>query len=280
MTDVVDLPAVDALERAAIRHELPCGSGTMVWRAWGEGRPVVLLHGGSGSWNHWVRNIAPLVDSGRRVLVPDLPGFGESALPPAGTDADALPEPVEDALRALLGDAECDLVGFSLGAMVGGFIAAHWPARARRLVLAGAPALGIPRAPWIGLRPWADLPEGPERDAAHRANLEALMLAGPVAIDSLAVALHARNMARDRMKKRRIALTDVLLRTLRHVRCPVYGIWGERDALYRDRNPLLAPALAAARDFRGLTLVPEAGHWVQFQQPVAFNAALARALAG
>ena len=269
------MPAVDALERAAIRHELPCGSATMAWRVWGEGRPVVLLHGGSGSWNHWVRNIAPLVGSGRRVLVPDLPGFGESSLPPGGNDADALPGPVEGALQALLGDAECDIVGFSLGAMVGAFITAHWPLRVRRLVLAGAPALGIPRAPWIGLRPWADLPEGPARDAAHRANLEALMLAAPVAIDSLAVALHARNMARDRMKKRRIALTDVLLRTLRHVRCPVYGIWCELDALYRGRNAMLAPALATAADFRGLTLIPDAGHWVQFEQPVAFNAALA-----
>jgi pimeloyl-ACP methyl ester carboxylesterase len=28
-----------------------------------------------------------------------------------------------------------------------------------------------------------------------------------------------------------------------------------------------------------LTLIPDAGHWVQFEQPAAFNAALARALA-
>ena len=40
---------------------------------------MLLLHGGSGSWTHWLRNIQPLVDAGRQVLVPDLPGFGDSA---------------------------------------------------------------------------------------------------------------------------------------------------------------------------------------------------------
>ena len=94
------------LEARARREETPCGNGSLVWHFWGEGQPVVLLHGGSGSWTHWVRNIEPLVASGRQVLVPDMPGFGESALWPAGMDASALPEPIEAGLRALAGDAE------------------------------------------------------------------------------------------------------------------------------------------------------------------------------
>lgn len=39
------------------------------------------------------------------------------------------------------------------------------------------------------------------------------------------------------------------------------------------------PAAAAAPDFRGMHLVPNAGHWVQFEQPEAFDAALLAALA-
>ena len=31
----------------AVRAETPCGAGSLVWRAWGRGRPLVLLHGGS-----------------------------------------------------------------------------------------------------------------------------------------------------------------------------------------------------------------------------------------
>ncbi|MFA7505482.1 MAG: alpha/beta fold hydrolase [Burkholderiaceae bacterium] len=277
---VRSLADVDLIDAAAQRFELPCGDGTMAWRCWGEGAPVVLLHGGSGSWNHWVRNIAALVAAGRQVWIPDLPGSGESALPPTGGDADALPEPVESALQTLLGDAPVDLVGFSFGSMVATFIAAQWPQRVRRLVLSGAPALGINPGWKPALKPWLHLEPGPELDRTHRANLAALMLAQPESIDDLALALHAANLPRDRMKLRRISRTDILRRTLPDVRCPVFGIWGEQDVLYRGLQDRLAPALAIAPDFRWLRLVPQAGHWVQFERARAFDEALAEALDG
>lgn len=273
------LADVDAIDSAARRRELPCGAGTMVWRCWGSGGPVVLLHGGSGSWNHWVRNIAALVAAGRSVWVPDLPGFGESARPPSGGDADALPGPMEAALQSLVGDAAVDLVGFSFGAMVATFMAAQRPQRVRRLVLSGAPALGINPEWKLVLRPWTHLEPGEELDAVLRENLASLMLAQPESIDELALALHAANLPRDRMKLRRLSKTDILRRTLPEVRCPVHGIWGEQDVLYRGVQDRLAPALAEAPGFRRLVLVPEAGHWVQFERTEAFDRALAAALA-
>ena len=98
---------IERLRALATRRETPCGAGTMVWHVWGESRPglppVVLFHGGSGSWTHWLRNIQPLVAAGRQVIAPDLPGFGESALPPVGGDADALVSPLAEGLLALLG---------------------------------------------------------------------------------------------------------------------------------------------------------------------------------
>src|SRR5277367_3738566 len=76
-------PAVflDRQERAAVRMETPCGDGLMVWRAWGDGPVLVLLHGGAGSWRHWAHNIDDL-SRDYRLLVPDLPGLGSSADPP------------------------------------------------------------------------------------------------------------------------------------------------------------------------------------------------------
>lgn len=272
------LSDVAAIDAAAQRLELPCGDGTMVWRRWGEGAPVVLLHGGSGSWNHWVRNVAALVAAGRQVWIPDLPGFGESARPPSGGDADALPEPMEAALQALLGDARVDLAGFSFGSMVATFIAAQRPGRVRRLVLSGSPALGINPDWKLVLKPWAHLEPGPDLDRVHRANLATLMLAQPESIDELALALHAANLPRDRMKLRRLSRTDILRRTLHEVRCPVYGIWGAEDVLYRGVQDQLEPTLAEAPDFRSLTLVPQAGHWVQFECAQAYDRALAEAL--
>ena len=277
--EVRSLADVEQIERAGVRHELPCGDGTMAWRRWGEGAPVVLLHGGSGSWNHWVRNIASLVLAGRQVWIPDLPGFGESARPPRGGDADALPGPMEAALRQLLGDTPVDLVGFSFGSMVAVFMAAQRPERVRRLVISGAPALGINPEWKLVLKPWTHLPPGEELDAVLRENLATLMLARPDSIDALALALHAANLPRDRMKLRRLAKTDILRRTLPELSCPVHGIWGEQDALYRGVQHLLEPALALAPGFGSLALIPGAGHWVQFERAEAFDRALAAALA-
>ena len=275
VASVEDAAAVD---RLATRIEVAGAHGPMVWRRWGEGPPVVLLHGGAGSWNHWVRNVAPLVAGGRQVWAPDLPGFGESARPASGSDADALPGPVEAGLQAVLGDAACDVVGFSLGDMVAGFVAAQFPQRVRRLVLVGAAGLGLARNPVV-LQAWRHLPEGGEaREAVCRANLAALMLALPASIDDLAVALHGSNLSRDRMLKRRIARTDILKRTLGDTRCPVYGIWGTHDALTRGHQEALAPALAAAPGLRSLVFIADAGHWVQFERAQAFDDALAAAL--
>jgi 2-hydroxy-6-oxonona-2,4-dienedioate hydrolase len=269
-------PDVQRLLASATRLETPCGDGSMVWHRWspaaaGKHLPVVLLHGGSGSWTHWLRNIEALRDSGREVLAADLPGFGDSALPPRGRDADALPEPVEAGLRALLGDGACDMVGFSFGGMVAGLLAAQFPARAARLVLVAAPGLGLAVRNSITLTAWRHLSDPAEREAVHRGNLAALMLYRPEAISALALRLHTDNTLRDRMKGRRLAYTDILARALAGVACPVHAIYGREDALYRQRQDALAPALQAAPDFRGMHWVEGAGHWVQFEQAQAFD---------
>ncbi len=278
-------PEVLQLLARATRLETPCGNGSMVWHRWlpdGQSAtqpPVVLLHGGSGSWTHWLRNIEPLVRTGREVYAADLPGFGDSAPPATGTDADALPAPVEAGLRSLLGERACDLVAFSFGGMVAGLIAAQHPARVARLVLVGAPGLGVASRNTVSLTAWRHLSEPADREAVHRQNLAALMLHRPEAITPLALRLHSDNTLRDRMKGRRLAYTDVLARTLQAVHCPVFAIYGREDALYRTRQDALALALQAAPDFRGLQWVEGAGHWVQFEDPPAFDAALRAALA-
>lgn len=273
-----------ALLKTATRTETPCGTGSMVWHLWGRDSgqpsraPLVLLHGGSGSWMHWLRNIQALVDAGRWVLVPDLPGFGDSAAPLHGTDADTIPEPLAQGLQALLGERACDLVGFSFGGMVAGMVAAQFPARVAQLVLVGAPGLGIAPQKAIRLNAWRHLADAGQRDAVHRSNLAALMLLHPESITELALRLHAANVLRDRMKGRSLSRTDVLVRSLAQVQCPVHAIYGAEDALYRGRMDALAPALRQAPGFRALTLIEEAGHWVQFERPEAFDAALLAAL--
>ncbi len=283
---------IAALDARAQLHHTPCGAGQLVWRAWpapavrvGEGGheppPVVLLHGGSGSWTHWLRNIDALVAEGRRVLVPDLPGFGDSALPPAGGDADAIFAPLEAGLQQLVGDVACDLVGFSFGGMAAGLWAAQHPARAARLVLVGAPAMGVVPTRQFELKAWRHLTDEAAREAVHRHNLAALMLHDVRLIDGLALQLHTANVVRDRMPRRRLSSTDILARSLASVPCPVLAIYGAHDALYKQWISQLGVAFEQATPhFRGLELIADAGHWVQFEQAAAFNRALRRALAG
>lgn len=274
-----DLPpaALRVLARATPQHT-PCGDGHISWQSWGRGAPLVLLHGGSGSWTHWIRNVEALAAAGRQVLVPDLPGFGDSARPPAGQDADAIVEPLAQGLVQLLGNGPLDIVGFSFGGLTAGLLAAARPERVRRLLLVGAPGFGL-RSTRLPLTSWRQLDDPQARDAAHRSNLATLMLYRPEAVDDLAAALQAANVPRDRMHRRKLALTDALLKALPSIRCRIDAIYGEQDALYRDMLPQLRAALQAGPTFRELVFIPEAGHWVQYESAKAFDEALLRLLA-
>ena len=55
-------PEIRDVESRAQQFETPCGAGSLVWHKWGEGPPLLMLHGGSGSWFHWLRQI-PVLES-------------------------------------------------------------------------------------------------------------------------------------------------------------------------------------------------------------------------
>ncbi len=255
----------------------PCGAGQLVWHVWGalgRDRAVVLLHGGSGSWTHWLRTIEPLLERGHVVLAPDLPGFGDSDLPPLGRDADAMPDVLEEGLQRLLGQQVCDLIGFSFGAMVAGLWARAEPARARGLVLVAPPGLGRPALEPLKPKAWRHLAEGAERQAVHRYNLRELMFYQETSLSPLACRLQELNAERDRLPSRRLSRTDVLARALRHVQIPVHGIYGEQDRYYRHQVPAIEAVLRQCPGFVALHAVADAGHWVQFERPDAFRAVL------
>ncbi len=275
MAEALPQAARDLLLQAREHRTVHAGAVT-VWHVWGAGEPVVLLHGGSGSWTHWLRNIDALVAAGREVLVPDMPGFGDSDKPAGARDADALVAPLVSGLQLLLGARALDLVGFSFGGLVGGLMASSLPTL-RRLVIVGAPLLGVGVRP-VRLREWRHL----DAEAAvevHRSNLAALMLHHPASVTPLAIALHQAHVPLDRLRRRSMARTDLLARTLATVTCPLVAIYGEHDVLYRDQLQQVEATLDALPTLRGRTAIPDAGHWVQFEAPEAFDRALARALA-
>ena len=271
---LLDAGTVEVL-RTGQKLTLP---GPMVWHAWGplEGPVILLLHGGSGSWMHWIRNIAPLVAQGHRVLAVDLPGFGDSAAPAQGGDVDALIEPLHAAWQMLKGpNLGAAFVGFSFGGMTAALWLAAYPEDAKQLVMVGSPGLGLTVPDRIPLKGWRHLPTEALQAEAHRHNLMALMLKHERSLDDLAMAVHAANVKRDRMPRRRLSSTPIVAGALPQIQCPLHVIYGEGDALYKGRWPeVQALFKAQAPHLTSWHLVPDSGHWVQYERTDAFQLAL------
>jgi pimeloyl-ACP methyl ester carboxylesterase len=261
---------LDRLEAHATRAETPNGAGRLVWHEWGTGKPLVLLHGGAGSWRHWTRNIEALAGR-RRVLAPDLPGLGESDLPPLGTDLRGLAAIIAAGIEARLGAGmRYDLIGFSFGATIASYVAMRFGATIDSLTLLGASSLGLPREP-VPLVSVRDR-QGEDRMAAHRENLARLMIADPARIDAEALAIQAWNSDHARYRSRNVIAPSSLREALDQLQLSPSVIYGERDAVV---VPYMADRIAFFRA-RGIEplVIPGAGHWVMFEAADAVNAAL------
>jgi pimeloyl-ACP methyl ester carboxylesterase len=247
----------------------------MAWRIWNEdaGSPLLLLHGGNGSWRHWVRQI-PHFAATRCVIAPDLPGLGESADAPDPADPPTIARVVVAGLREIVADTSAlDLAGFSFGANIGGHVAVELGAALRSLTIIGAGALGVARGetPLVKVRD----KDGAERIAAHRHNLAALMIADPARIDDLALTIQDWNARHSRLDTPALITLRPLAVSLPQLRTTVNAIWGERDQIaYYTLDDRIA-ALRVLRPGIEPHIIPSAGHWAAYEAPDAFNAALA-----
>lgn len=262
---------VAAVAARARRVETPCGDGSLVWRIWGEGEPLVLGHGAQGAWSHWIANIDALAAK-RTVIAVDMPGHGDSAMP-ATLDHEGISAVLAEGLRRIVPDRlPVDLVGFSFGGISFAYLAALHPGLARRLVLVGTGGLGTPLGA-VSLGRVGGL-AGEERKAALKANLLGLMLHAPPSADDLAVHLLESNAAAARLPNAaELVLPDRLAKILPRIAVPVDAIWGEFDRPHPD--PALQEAVIRRThprcDFR---VIADAGHWVMYEQPEAFDATL------
>jgi pimeloyl-ACP methyl ester carboxylesterase len=260
------------LDAEAERIESPCGDGRMVWRSWGEGPALVLLHGGAGSWRHWVRTV-PAFRRAHRMLAPDLPGLGESADPPAPPNLATISAIVARGIDQALGpQASYDLVGFSFGASVGGHVALLHGERVRSLTLVGPGGLVPARTPMVLERVRGKTGEALVQ--AHRTNLERIMIADPTRIDALAIEIQDWNSIHARLDSPALIRTRPLAVSLPQLRVPVNAIWGERDQLAYYTIEDRVAALRALRPALGLRIIPRSGHWAAYEFADAFNATL------
>jgi pimeloyl-ACP methyl ester carboxylesterase len=109
----------------------------MYYETHGEGRPLILLHGGLASGETFGPVIPALAAAAHQVIVPDLQAHGRTADIDRPIDVRLMADDIA-ALIEHLDLEQADVVGYSLGGGVAFWTAIKHPQRVRRLVTASA----------------------------------------------------------------------------------------------------------------------------------------------
>lgn len=255
-----------------------------------DGEPLVLVHGAAGGAGWFWRSVPALARAGRRVILPDMPGYGESSRP-AGNPPVSFAWYGEflDHLLEAMDLSSVDLVGQSMGGGLCLSLALERPSRVRRLVLVASAALGneiaIPfklmAVPF--LRRVVTLPH-PRVLRNFHANFlygepgwvdEEMLLydlmsqSRPGSIETLLSMVHGAGSVPGILLfgQHQVKLVD----RLGTLKPPCLIIWG-----LKDRIVPVQQALEAARRIPNvrLELIPEAGHMPHFETPERFTRAL------
>lgn len=300
--------AARALDAQARQIDTPCGRGSMRWRVWSKGAndlpPLLLLHGGSGSWMHWVRTIPAFMEE-RTVIAPDTPGLGQSARPAHPEQLVSYAHAIADGLPvAAGGNRAIDICAFSFGSIVTGALLGLASFEPRKLVLVGPAALGVSKLD-RDLVPVRHL-HGEDRRRANIENLSILMFADPAKIDEAAIAIQDWHTRHARTNSPKFARTTSLREALIAWGRPFAAITGEKDAPSQpalvcgkrgpgydaglgpsgNRREMRSRSQAACVAARLGQLLWPCGHWAQSRDgvwqcgPVKKSASLSHEVAG
>ena len=276
---------VNGVAAEAERIETPCGDGTMAWRCWGRGPPLVLLHGGYGSWMHWIRNVLPLSQRFHRYRAGHA---GSRRLGDAARAMDRRRTGRNCRFRARHRVAahrppeqeKPHLAGFSFGGVIGGSVAAQLGVRLRGFTVVGSNGLGLERSPTAaaprpgrcrrrgGIRHPPLQPEpADDRTTRTRSTSWRCICRRPT---TPAPACAAGGSP----------APGALVEALPQIKARLDGIWGERDATAYPHVEERARLLRSFQPKARFAVVPGAGHWVQYEAADRFNPILSEYAAG
>jgi pimeloyl-ACP methyl ester carboxylesterase len=129
----VSRAGLGVLPEMGTTHYVDVGGRKVRYLECGTGEPILLVHGWIGSAENFHKWL-PALDGRRRMIIPDLPGFGETA-PLAGEHSIANLAAFLEGFATAIGLELYDLGGLCLGATVALELARRDPQRVRQLVL-------------------------------------------------------------------------------------------------------------------------------------------------
>jgi pimeloyl-ACP methyl ester carboxylesterase len=184
--------------RPASRSRINIAQGQVFWRESGDGKPLVLLHGGWSDSTQW-RSLSPELSQFYRCYLPDLPGFGDSTLRPGQKLSIGLYVEALDNFLNAINLKQVHLVGYALGSWIAASYALRFPHKVNRLILIEPEGVMAPDQAWLcrwGRRlaaptsAWAGLLEtiaplggmgGPLRKINHLLTLRHQIMESPLA---------------------------------------------------------------------------------------------------
>jgi pimeloyl-ACP methyl ester carboxylesterase len=245
----------------------------------GHERPLVFVHGLGGQWQNWLENV-PRAAQDRRVIVPDLPGFGLSPMPNWEITISAYGRVVEG-LCEHLGLGRVDMVGNSMGGFIASEVAIQFPERIDRLVLvsaAGISSAGVAQAPVlligriaaaITTHSVADQRRISARPGARHAAMalvcrNAGALKGDLVYEGFVKGAGKPGFV-DALKAN---LTYDFRERLPEISRPTLIVWGENDSILPVRD---AHEFERLIDDSRKVVMRETGHVPMAERPQAFN---------
>jgi len=140
-TSSADASQVNPADKNIVSRDAEVEGIKLHYMTAGHGTPVILLHGYAETSLMW-KPIIPLLAERFTVIVPDLPGIGDSAIPVDGLDMKTAAIRIH-ALARSLGIQKAAVVGHDIGLMVAYAYAAQFPAEVEKLVVMDAFLPGV-----------------------------------------------------------------------------------------------------------------------------------------
>ena len=265
---------LSAIEKNCNKVLIKSKDSKVCWRSWGKGKPLILLHGGYGSWAHWIKQAIPF-SKNYNVLIPDMPGFGESEDLTLPHTPEKISANIAETLLKLISPEETPIIcGFSFGGLIAGHLSYNLIERGlnpEKLILVGPGGLGAKRGEMRNMIPRHSKMSEEEIYQAHKINLEILMMHDATKVDDWSVHIQKQNTDAHRIKSRPISSTDTLARILEKQDVPLFLLWGEKDAsvgvYLEDRMSILRDINSKVRFHVEYNL----GHWIMYENDVVFN---------